>query len=327
VNTAGFFSAWQYRALILTIVCAAVGYLGFSLWSGWREVSQALQSVGLLGILLVLMMSLINYGLRFIRWQGYLQTLGHQVPWQPSLKIYLAGFALTTTPGKAGEALRGVLLKPLGVPLSHSLAAFFSERLSDLFAIVLLTLFGLTLYPESHILIWIGIGCIALAFLVLSQQKLLALATQRLKQSQTTFAQLLLKLFNILAQAQQCHKPLQLITASVLSYIAWSAEALAFYWVLSWMGADISLPFAVFVYAIAMLAGALSFMPGGLGGAEAVMIALLIWAGMPNPDAVAATVLIRLATLWFAVAIGAAFLSTVSPAPITLTKHSLDSFK
>lgn len=312
MSTATFFTPWQYRALILTIMCAAVSYLGFSLWSGWYEVSQALQSVGLLGTLLVLMMSLINYGLRFIRWQGYLKTLGHPVPWWPSLKIYLAGFALTTTPGKAGEALRGVLLKPLGVPHSHSLAAFFSERLSDLFAIVLLTLFGLSLYPDAHVLIWIGIGCIAFAFLVLSQQKLLALATQRLKQSQTTFAQLLLKLFNILAQAQQCHKPLQLITASVLSCIAWSAEALAFYWILSWMGADISLPFAVFVYAIAMLAGALSFMPGGLGGAEAVMIALLIWAGMPNPDAVAATVLIRLATLWFAVGIGAVCLPLVN---------------
>lgn len=320
MNTAGFFSAWQYRALILTIVCAAAGYLGFSLWSGWYEVSQALQSVGLLGTLLVLLMSLTNYGLRFIRWQGYLQTLGYPIAWRPSLKIYLAGFALTTTPGKAGEALRGVLLKPLGVPHSQSLAAFFSERLSDLFAIVLLTLFGLTLYPEAHLLIWIGIGGIALAFLVLSQQKLLALATQRLKQKHTKYAQVLLQLLNVLTQAQQCHKPLQLITASILSCIAWSAEALAFYWVLSWMGADISLPFAVFVYAIAMLAGALSFMPGGLGGAEAVMIALLIWADMPNPDAVAATVLIRLATLWFAVGIGAMCLPLVtqsSPNPNT----------
>lgn len=320
MSTAGFFSAWQYRALILTIVCAAAGYLGFSLWSGWHEVSQALQSVGLLGTLLVLLMSLTNYGLRFIRWQGYLQTLGYPIAWRPSLKIYLAGFALTTTPGKAGEALRGILLKPLGVPHSHSLAAFFSERLSDLFAIVLLTLFGLTLYPEANILIWIGIGGIALAFLVLSQQKLLALATQRLKQKHTKYAQVLLQLLNVLTQAQQCHKPLQLITASILSCIAWSAEALAFYWVLSWMGADISLPFAVFVYAIAMLAGALSFMPGGLGGAEAVMIALLIWADMPNPDAVAATVLIRLATLWFAVGIGAMCLPLVtqsSPNPNT----------
>lgn len=53
-----------------------------------------------------------------------------------------------------------------------------------------------------------------------------------------------------------------------------------------------------------MLAGALSFMPGGIGGAEGVMVALLMTQA-PAADAVAATVLIRLTTLWFAVAIGA----------------------
>jgi uncharacterized protein (TIRG00374 family) len=54
-----------------------------------------------------------------------------------------------------------------------------------------------------------------------------------------------------------------------------------------------------------MLAGALSFMPGGLGGAEVVMAGLLIVAGMAESQAIAATVIIRLSTLWFAVALGA----------------------
>jgi uncharacterized protein (TIRG00374 family) len=49
-------------------------------------------------------------------------------------------------------------------------------------------------------------------------------------------------------------------------------------------------------------------MPGGLGGTEAVMVGLLVWKGMPGADAVAATVLIRLATLWFAVGLGALML-------------------
>ena len=75
---------------------------------------------------------LLGYGLRFLRWQVYLNALRHPLPWRPSLKIYLAGFALTTTPGKAGEALRGVLLKRWDVPYAHSFAALFSERLADL---------------------------------------------------------------------------------------------------------------------------------------------------------------------------------------------------
>ena len=82
------------------------------------------------------------------------------------------------------------------------------------------------------------------------------------------------------------------------------AEALAFYWLLGWLGLDVPIAFAVFVYAVAMLAGALSFLPGGLGGTEAVMVGLLIWKGVFLPEAVAATILIRLTTLWFAVFLG-----------------------
>ncbi|RMN59810.1 hypothetical protein ALQ56_200272 [Pseudomonas syringae pv. papulans] len=84
---------------------------------------------------------------------------------------------------------------------------------------------------------------------------------------------------------------------------------------LGWMGAQIPLTFAVFTYALAMLAGALSFMPGGLGSAEAVMVRLLMFKGMPGADAIAATLLIRLATLWFVVAIGAVMLSRFNAAP------------
>ena len=54
-----------------------------------------------------------------------------------------------------------------------------------------------------------------------------------------------------------------------------------------------------------MLAGALSFMPGGLGSAEAVMVGLLVSDGVGLPDSIAATVLLRLVTLWLAVGLGA----------------------
>ena len=66
----------------------------------------------------------------------------------------------------------------------------------------------------------------------------------------------------------------------------------------------ISLQTALFIYGFAMVVGALSFFPGGLGGMEATMVGLLILNNVAQPQAVAATVLIRLATLWFAVALG-----------------------
>lgn len=300
-------SSWRYRAVILSIFCSALGYLGFSLWAGWQEVCSAVAKVGALGIAIALLMSLINYGLRFLRWQNYLKAFGHDVPWQPSLQIYLSGFALTTTPGKTGEAMRGVLLKNWGVPYPQSFAAFFSERLSDLFAVVLLTLFGLTLYPDALPMILAGAALVIVGGAVLSQRRLIEGMGNLVAEQSGKLMGLIRHVVHVLLEAQRCHRLGLLIGATVLSLLAWGAEALAFYWVLNWIGVDIPLAFAVFVYALSMLAGALSFMPGGLGGAESVMIALLIWKGMPSADAIAATVLIRLTTLWFAVGIGAFF--------------------
>jgi uncharacterized protein (TIRG00374 family) len=274
-------------------------------------VASAFGKVGVLGIGVALSLSLVNYGLRFVRWQAYLKAMGHPVPWWPSLEIYLAGFALTTTPGKSGEAVRAVLLKRWGVPYPQGLAAFLSERLSDLLAVVLLTLFGLTLYPAAQPLIALGAAGVLAALMALSSQSLLERLHAGIRGT-SRFASLLRHSVQMLLQARRCHAPVLLAGATGLSLAAWAAEAWAFYLIVRWMGLEVPLAFAVFVYALAMLAGALSFVPGGLGGAEAVMIGLLLWTGASGADAVAATLIIRLTTLWFAVGLGIVVLANQS---------------
>lgn len=296
-------SDWRYRAVVWSVCLAAVTYLCIVLWSGWKDVINAVSKVGLLGLCAVLSLSLVNYGLRFIRWQAYLGAMNHPIPWWPSLKIYIAGFALTTTPGKAGEVLRGVLLKRWGMTYPKSLAAFLSERLSDLLAVVSLTLFGLTVYPTAQPLFAIGIAALLAFFVGISSKNLLE-RCQNSIQGASRIRMLLRHIIEILIEARHCHAPLLLSKATGLSILAWGAEAYAFHLILKWMGLEVSLPFAIFVYAISMLAGALSFMPGGLGGTEAMMIGLLVWKGTNSTEAIAATLLIRIATLWFAVGLG-----------------------
>ncbi|HWO14822.1 MAG TPA: lysylphosphatidylglycerol synthase domain-containing protein, partial [Polyangiaceae bacterium] len=66
-----------------------------------------------------------------------------------------------------------------------------------------------------------------------------------------------------------------------------------------------ALSFSVFFYATATLAGALVPVPGGLGVTEAVIHEQLVHvAGAPEGVATACMLLIRLATLWWAVAVG-----------------------
>ena len=58
------------------------------------------------------------------------------------------------------------------------------------------------------------------------------------------------------------------------------------------------------IYALALLGGALFFLPGGLGGTEAFLFALLLRSGIDPAAAGAATVISRVTTLWFAVLLG-----------------------
>lgn len=295
-------------ALVLSVTLAATAYLAFALWGGWREVLAGFVMVGPWGVLAMLALSLANYGLRFARWQLYLSRLGTSLAWRPSLRIYIAGFALTTTPGKAGEMLRGLFLKRHGMPYTHSTAAFVSERLSDLLAVVLIAMLGMGLHPRGGPIVLTGLGATALGMFVLSRGDWLRRLSERLDGATGRIARAFGHLVQLLVAARRCHTPSMLAIATLLSLVAWLAEAYAFYLALGWLGFDASPSFAFAVYALAMLAGALSFLPGGLGGAEAVMAGMLIWGGMGEAQAVAATVITRLATLWFAVLLGIAAL-------------------
>lgn len=301
---------WRFRALIVIVLVSALGYLGFSLWGGWREVVAALAKVGLVGTLIALLLSLTNYLLRFVRWQKFLARMGHRVYWQESLRIYIGGFGLTILPGKVGESIRSVFLKDHGVSYPQSLAAFFSEQLSNLISMMLLVSIGLWSYPQAQPMVIVLTVLIVTILVVLQQKRLLQWledwANARLP---AKVAKLISSSIEIVLHSRRCFSLPMLLYGIAIGLVAWGAEGVAFYYIMHILGADISLQTGLFIYAFSMLVGALSFLPGGLGGTEATMVALLMLHNVPQPQAVAATVLIRLATLWFAVALGVMALS------------------
>ena len=291
------------RLTVWTVALAAAGYLALLLWAGWREVATGLVRVGLPVMLGILALSLANYLLRFVRWQHYLAALGHRVDWRPSARIYFAGFALTASPGKVGELLRGALLLPRGVPLVESSAVFFSERAADLLAILLLSSAVFWLYPHGAPLVAGSLVCVAAAILAVQRPGWIH-AVDAWAQRKGGRVAALSRLCALVLNFRTCFRWTTLSWAMVLGVLAWGAEALAFHWLLAALGSPLPLPLSVFVYSFSMLVGGLSFLPGGLGSSEIVMVALLVGNGLPESAAVTATILCRLATLWFAVAIG-----------------------
>ena len=79
-----------------------------------------------------------SYASRFARWQWLLRLLGHRLPAGFSVRVYLGGLALSPTQGKVDETMRSAPLLPHGVPLGHSLTAFFAGRWSDVIGVATL---------------------------------------------------------------------------------------------------------------------------------------------------------------------------------------------
>ena len=84
--------------------------------------------------------------------------------------------------------------------------------------------------------------------------------------------------------------------ATLLSVVAWLCECVAFWLVLrGFEGTGASLKLCTFIYATMTIAGALSFLPGGLGVQEIGMVKLLVAQahGVSEPMAAAATFITR----------------------------------
>jgi len=297
-------NGWRFRFVLSTVLVSAIGYVVFSIWAGWDEVHKATLKVGVGVILIALLLSLVNYGLRYLRWEWYLAVLGHKINRLEHIKIYVSGFSLTTTPGKAGEALRSVFLKRYHISYTDSLAALVSERFSDVIAVLILTAVGISGFPDflPVAILFLTAGLFFISIIWTPNPS--AWLSNKANSFQGKFHTILLKIAEIMHQTHKCNPPKILVFGSLVSIVAWGAEAYAFYLVLHYMDVEIAISTAIFIYSMSMLAGAVSFIPGEPGRAEAAMTALLVASNVDMPQAVAATVIIRLATLWFAVLLG-----------------------
>ena len=292
------------KAVTLSVILAAAAYLIVVLWTGHAAVLAAMRRVGIETIVILLGLSLTNYGLRFVRWHYYLRKLHGDIGVFHDLRIYIAGFALTTTPGKTGELARTLWLRPYGVPADRSIAAFFAERIQDFIAILALSCMGLSIYPSGKWLLLVGVLLVLAAMAILFVPALTQIVIGLCGRASRRIAVLALSITDILTHTRGVLTFTPLVVGLMVGIVAWSAECSAFAILMEALGHHLAIGTAFSIYAFSMLAGAISFMPGGLGGSEATMVILLSLNGVPVSIAVSGTLLIRLATLWFAVLLG-----------------------
>ena len=283
------------KRLLLVLGMAATAYaLALLLWGNSSAVSLSvlwsiagLQAAGL---------CLLSYVLRGLRWRLWMAHHGRHFGAVEGLRLYLAGYAFTPTPGNVGEAMRGLLLAKRPLPLLQSLAIFGAERLADLLCLLLLCL-PAVLWLVNHSALDVMTGWMTgLALLALLVLAVLTGVIWRHRQR-------LLKRFAWLQEAWMCLSVRPLLWFG-LTLTAWSAQGVAVWLICRALDVHMTPATAMGFYAVAMVAGALSALPAGLGGMELVLAGLLVAQSASTAQAVSITVLTRLLSLWLAVAIG-----------------------
>lgn len=272
---------------------------------GLDDLRQHLARLDVWFILVLLGLSLANYLVRGVRWHVLARVAGLKVPLARNILYYVAGFAFGITPGKIGEVVRLWLLRRRhGVPYERTVGLLVLDRLTDAAPLLAVCFVGVGSFAGHSLLLVALAAMLAAGFALLIRLDLLAglvkLAYGRIRRRPRLFARAL----STLRHTRSLTAPGIIATALVLGLIGWSAEILGAWLVLDRLGADVSLAAAAFVFGFGMLVGGIPLFPGGVGGAEGTMIALLLLLGVDTGTAITATAIIRLATLGFAVVLG-----------------------
>jgi glycosyltransferase 2 family protein len=298
---------WLWIAIAAAIVIAAVAMLG-----DVGKLGARLDGFGWWALFAAMGLALTNYTIRFLRWQLYLRHQNVIVPLGSSALVFGAGLSLSITPAKLGELVKSYLLKELhDIPATQTAPIVVAERVTDLIALLVLAVIGVAAYGMGQTLVAIAGGAIAFGLVLLAWPR----PTRWLLDRATSpafarrFREPLHQMYGGLASL--C-RPSVLVPATLIAIPAWACECVGFAAIVNaFPGAHVDLGLAMVIYAATTIAGALSFLPGGLGVTEGAMTAMLVTtaSGVDKALAFDATLLTRLATLWFAVALGLVLLT------------------
>jgi glycosyltransferase 2 family protein len=308
--------------LILGALIGVTVVVAMLLLSDLREVGTHLSEFPLYFMFPVLSLTLCNYALRWVKWHLYLKVIGvRDMPKIDSATLFVAGFVLALSPGKAAELLKAAALKMMnGTPVARSAPVILAERVSDGLAMMILAAIGfggmalstqgqqnavMQYMPAYFIVLGVMIGGI-----ILVQIRPLFFRVLDLIAKIPLVGRLSPIFSDLYTSSYELFRPIPLAWSVGLGVVSWGAECIAFFLILAGLGFTpgwLLVWQAMFILASSSIIGAISGLPGGLGATDFTilgMVNLLILNGNDTGLAGTASLLVRLSTLWFGVSLG-----------------------
>ncbi len=293
-----------------SLLLALLVYIGLIIYGDWRQLSELLADFPWRWLPPTLGLTLVNFGVRLLKWHWYLRLIRAPISFGQSARIYGISFLMMMTPGKVGEFVRAFMVRNVsGTPFSVVAPVVLAERLTDGLAMILLAGLGLLAIGEGTMRLAAATAMLVIAGIIVAIQiRPLALWGLGLGHRLPLVNRFADKLAAFYESSYFLLQPKYLFTSVLIGVVSWASQGIGFYLILLGFGAEAgvsSMLTAVSAFNLSMVVGAVVATPGGLGGVESSLAALSIQLlDLSRPAAAAAALVIRFATLWFGVAIG-----------------------
>lgn len=294
----------EFFSLVI-IAISLLSFASFAIATDYNLVIAALKRIGATTVAIILALASINYSLRVVRFRYLLRQLRFDAPLSELIQIYVAGFAMSATPGKLGELIRMWFLKRrYSFPYRQSLPVSMADRATDAMSLSLLSMVSVGAFPR-YLVPAVAMGLLLFSGCALAMHpRLLMMLIERFYALVGRGKRLFGRLRQIVRHTSRLLQFKPLFVTLLLSCAGWFFECFGIYICASIFSPDITVRQSVFIFTFANLVGALTFLPAGIGGTEVLMVVLLASAGLSTEEAAVVTLIIRVATLWFGVACG-----------------------
>ena len=301
-----------------------------------RDLIQELDKFTLWLFLPMMVLKFMNWGFRYWEWHYFLNVIGvkispsqpttHPTDTQPAIVnlkdciiLWTAGLPIAISPGKIAEVLKAFILKNMaGVPVPRSMPVVFAERLVDGIAVVFLAAVSgivassLIATDEVSLDYVRGVLGIAVVFMlgVIAVAQIRPLAYKLIdgwgylpyvKRYQHALREFYDSSYEII-------KLRHLMPTVGMGTVGYFSDGVIFYLILLGVGEKPSLELfavSIFILGFSVIVAALSAMPGGAGGRELTIGALLTTIVGLEKSAIGLTVLlVGFSQIWFGTLIG-----------------------
>ncbi len=293
----------------------------------WKVIA-VISNANLYYIFFAFMLSLFLMPVRTFRWRMLLEKIKIHVKFTKLFPVYMSGMLVSNlTPGKIGEPFKNYALKKTsGVSISKTLPSVFIERVFDVFSTIILSFIGifmLTLPGRVGIILFAVVMLYLLSIIIISY---ISAKKSRIYNFSKKIFRLfwwlpLIKKFEIFLEdfAEKFNRSIIkykdvkiLLKSFILSMGIWIVEGFIVYLCFLSIGINVNILAAVSFLTISMLIGVVSFLPGGLGSSEVVMVLLFTTVFLLPLHSVTAAVLIaRFLSLWFNIIVGSLCLGSL----------------